>query len=121
MCFARGMSGSDPRAYDVSKSIQLVGYLGKVGLIDEECVLDLGDGIEAGLRGVYYNDQIDAHLMRRLSQYAYLANLDTSSKGLSALWRKSASVCQPASRDLAPGRAMVQAAACRAASIVPIV
>jgi DNA-binding NarL/FixJ family response regulator len=39
-----------------------------VGLINEDCVLGLQDGIEAGLRGVYYKDQMDAHLMRRLSR-----------------------------------------------------
>ena len=52
-----------------------------VGLIDEECVLDLRDGIEARLRGVYYKDQIDVHLMRRLSQLAHLPGLGTSLNG----------------------------------------
>jgi CheY-like chemotaxis protein len=43
-----------------------------VGLINKRCVLDLRDGIEAGLLGVYYTDQIDAPSMRRLSRYAHL-------------------------------------------------
>jgi CheY-like chemotaxis protein len=43
-----------------------------VGLINKKCVLDLRDGIEAGLLGVYYTDQIDAHLMRRLGRCAPL-------------------------------------------------
>src|SRR5262245_13465064 len=41
-----------------------------VGLINANCVLDLRDGIEAGLIAVYYRDQIDAPSMRRLSGYA---------------------------------------------------
>lgn len=52
-----------------------------VGLIDEDCVLDLHDGIEARLRGVYYKDQIDVHLMRRLSQLADPPSLGTSLHG----------------------------------------
>jgi hypothetical protein len=43
-----------------------------VGLINEECVLDLQDGIESGLMGVYYKDQIDIHLVRRLAGLAHL-------------------------------------------------
>jgi CheY-like chemotaxis protein len=43
-----------------------------VGLINEDCVLDLQDGIEAGLTGVYYKDQMNVHLMRRLGRLAYL-------------------------------------------------
>lgn len=54
-----------------------------VGLINEECVLDLRDGIEARLRGVYYKDQIDGHLMRRLGQLAHLPSLGTSLYGAS--------------------------------------
>jgi DNA-binding NarL/FixJ family response regulator len=42
-----------------------------VGLINEDCVLGLEDGIEAGLTGVYYKDQMDVHLMRRLGRLAY--------------------------------------------------
>lgn len=41
-----------------------------VGLINEDCVLGLEDGIEAGLRGVYYKDQMDVHLVRRLAGLA---------------------------------------------------
>ena len=44
-----------------------------VGLINEDCVLGLQDGIEAGLRGVYYKDQMDVHLMRRLGRLAKLS------------------------------------------------
>lgn len=51
------------------------GRIPVVGLIDEECVLDLRDGIEARLRGVYYKDQIDVHLIRRLGQVAHLPSL----------------------------------------------
>lgn len=43
-----------------------------VGLINEDCVLGLQDGIEAGLKGVYYKDQMDIHLMRRLGRLAKL-------------------------------------------------
>jgi DNA-binding NarL/FixJ family response regulator len=46
-----------------------------VGLINEDCVLGLQDGIEAGLRGVYYKDQMDAHLMRRLSRLSRVPNV----------------------------------------------
>ena len=46
-----------------------------VGLINEDCVLGLEDGIEAGLRGVYYKDQIDAHLMRRLGRLSRMPNV----------------------------------------------
>jgi DNA-binding NarL/FixJ family response regulator len=49
-----------------------------VGLINEECVLDLSDGIEAGLKGVYYKDQIDPHLMRRLAHLALLPRVGSS-------------------------------------------
>ena len=45
-----------------------------VGLINEDCVLGLQDGIEAGLKGVYYKDQMDIHLMRRLGRLAKLPN-----------------------------------------------
>jgi DNA-binding NarL/FixJ family response regulator len=46
-----------------------------VGLINEDCVLGLEDGIEAGLRGVYYKDQIDVHLMRRLGRLSREPNV----------------------------------------------
>jgi DNA-binding NarL/FixJ family response regulator len=47
-----------------------------VGLINDRCVLDLRDGIEAGLLGVYYTDQIDAHMMSRLSsRFVHLPGL----------------------------------------------
>ena len=42
-----------------------------VGLINEDCVLDLQDGVEAGLTGVYYKDEMNVHLMRRLGRLAY--------------------------------------------------
>ena len=43
-----------------------------VGLINEDCVLGLQDGIEAGLTGVYYKDQMSIYLMRRLGRLANL-------------------------------------------------
>jgi DNA-binding NarL/FixJ family response regulator len=43
-----------------------------VGLIDEDCVLDLQDGIEAGLTAVYYKDEMNSRLMRRLARLAFL-------------------------------------------------
>jgi DNA-binding NarL/FixJ family response regulator len=46
-----------------------------VGLINEDCVLDLQDGIEACLAGVYYKDQLNVHLMRRLGRLAYLRGM----------------------------------------------
>jgi DNA-binding response OmpR family regulator len=46
-----------------------------VGLINEDCVLGLEDGIEAGLRGVYYKDQMDVHLMRRLSRLSRMPDV----------------------------------------------
>jgi DNA-binding NarL/FixJ family response regulator len=50
-----------------------------VGLINDKCVLDLRDGIEAGLLGVYYTDQIDAHVMSRLSsRYGHLPGLGSA-------------------------------------------
>jgi DNA-binding NarL/FixJ family response regulator len=56
------------------------GHIPVVGLINEECVLDLRDGIEAGLMGVYYKDQIDVHLIRRLGQLAHLPRVGISLK-----------------------------------------
>jgi hypothetical protein len=47
-----------------------------VGLINEECVLDLQDGIEAGLTGVYYKDEMNFRLMRRLARLAFLPSVD---------------------------------------------
>ena len=52
-----------------------------VGLINEECVLDLRDGIEAGLMGVYYRDQLDVYLMRRLGQLTHLPSLGPPPNG----------------------------------------
>jgi DNA-binding response OmpR family regulator len=49
-----------------------------VGLIDEDCVLDLRDGIEAGLTGVYYKDEMDFRLMRRLARLTFLPSVETS-------------------------------------------
>lgn len=49
-----------------------------VGLINEDCVLGLQDGIEAGLSGVYYKDQMGVHLMRRLGRLAYAPSLGPS-------------------------------------------
>jgi DNA-binding NarL/FixJ family response regulator len=48
-----------------------------VGLIDEDCVLDLRDGIEAGLTAVYYRDEMNFRLMRRLVRLAVLPSVDT--------------------------------------------
>lgn len=47
-----------------------------VGLINKECVLDLRDGIEAQLTGVYYKDEMNSRLMRRLARLAFLPNVD---------------------------------------------
>jgi DNA-binding NarL/FixJ family response regulator len=55
-----------------------------VGLINEDCVLDLQDGIEAGLTGVYYKDQMNVHLMRRLGRLAYLPGVVPSLVAASA-------------------------------------
>lgn len=55
-----------------------------VGLINEDCVLDLQDGIEAGLTGVYYKDQMNVHLMRRLGRLAYLRGVAPSLVAVSA-------------------------------------
>lgn len=49
-----------------------------VGLINEDCVLGLQDGIEAGLTGVYYKDEMNVHLMRRLGRLAYLPSVEAS-------------------------------------------
>ena len=48
------------------------GRIPVVGLINEDCVLGLEDGIEAGLSAVYYKDQMDIYLMRRLGRLANL-------------------------------------------------
>jgi hypothetical protein len=48
-----------------------------VGLIDEDCVLDLQDGIEAGLTAVYYKDEMNFRLMRRLARLAFLPSVET--------------------------------------------
>jgi hypothetical protein len=48
-----------------------------VGLIDEDCVLDLRDGIEAGLTAVYYKVEMDFCLMRRLARLALLPSVET--------------------------------------------
>ena len=47
-----------------------------VGLINEDCVLGLQDGIEAGLKGVYYKDQMGVHLMRRLGRLSGAPNVN---------------------------------------------
>jgi DNA-binding NarL/FixJ family response regulator len=49
-----------------------------IGLIDEDCVLDLRDGIEAGLTAVYYKDEMSFHLMRRLARLVVLPSLATT-------------------------------------------
>ena len=49
-----------------------------VGLINEDCVIDIQDAIEAGLTGVYYKDEMNVHLMRRLGRLAYLPSVDPS-------------------------------------------
>jgi DNA-binding NarL/FixJ family response regulator len=46
-----------------------------IGLIDEDCVLDLRDGIEAGLTAVYYKDEMSLHLMRRLARLVVLPSV----------------------------------------------
>ena len=74
-----------------------------VGLINEDCVLDLHDGIESGLMGVYYKDQIDIHLVRRLAQLAHLEGVGDT-RGVARLG--------------ATNRHQI-AAACSAASILP--
>jgi DNA-binding NarL/FixJ family response regulator len=52
------------------------GHIPVVGLINQDCVLDLQDGIEAGLTGVYYKDEMNVRLMRRLGRLAYLPSVD---------------------------------------------
>lgn len=54
-----------------------------VGLINEDCVLGLQDGIEAGLRGVYYKDQMDVYLMRRLGRLSRAPNVYRSAVAMS--------------------------------------
>jgi DNA-binding NarL/FixJ family response regulator len=49
-----------------------------VGLINEDCVVDIQDAIEAGLTGLYYKDEMNVHLMRRLGRLAYLPSVDPS-------------------------------------------
>ena len=61
-----------------------------VGLINENCVLGLQDGIEAGLRGVYYKDQMDAHLMRRLSRLSRGPSVHRAPAAASSLRQMSA-------------------------------
>jgi DNA-binding response OmpR family regulator len=46
-----------------------------VGLINEDCVVDIQDAIEAGLTGVYYKEEMNIHLMRRLGRLAYLPSV----------------------------------------------
>jgi DNA-binding NarL/FixJ family response regulator len=55
-----------------------------VGLINEDCVLGLEDGIEAGLRGVYYKDQMDVHLVRRLGELSRVPNVYRSQAAMAA-------------------------------------
>jgi DNA-binding NarL/FixJ family response regulator len=55
-----------------------------VGLINEDCVLGLEDGIEAGLRGVYYKDQMDPYLMRRLGGLSKGTNVYRSQAAMSS-------------------------------------
>ena len=66
-----------------------------VGLINEDCILGLQDGIEAGLRGVYYKDQMDVHLMRRLGR---LAKVPTMGRPAATSDRPSGCVRVPRSR-----------------------
>jgi DNA-binding NarL/FixJ family response regulator len=49
-----------------------------VGLINEDCVIDFQDAIEARLTGVYYKEEMNVHLMRRLGRLAYLPSVDAS-------------------------------------------
>jgi DNA-binding NarL/FixJ family response regulator len=49
-----------------------------VGLINEDCVVDIQDAIEAGLTGVYYKDEMNVHLVRRLGRLAYLPSIDAA-------------------------------------------
>jgi hypothetical protein len=58
-----------------------------VGLIDEDCVLDLQDGIEAGLTAVYYKDEMGFRLMRRLAR---LPSVETPLADAAAPPRRSA-------------------------------
>jgi DNA-binding NarL/FixJ family response regulator len=66
------------------------GAIPVVGLINEDCVLGLQDGIEAGLRGVYYKDQMDVHLMRRLSRLSRVPSSYRSPAAPSSLREVSA-------------------------------
>ena len=60
-----------------------------VGLINEECVLDLRDGIEAGLAGVYYRSQIETYLMRYLAKLAHIGQrVPTSLANGGTSWTK---------------------------------
>ena len=59
------------------------GQIPVVGLINEECVLDIRDGIESGLIGVYYKDQIDVRLVRRLAQLVHLVERERRCSGWS--------------------------------------
>jgi DNA-binding response OmpR family regulator len=58
--------------------VAIAGDIPVVGLINEDCVLGLRDGIEASLTGVYYKDEINVRLMRRLGRLAYLPSVDAS-------------------------------------------
>ena len=49
------------------------GDIPAVGLINDDCVPGLQDGIEAGLTGVCYKNQIDVFLMRRLESARQVA------------------------------------------------
>jgi DNA-binding NarL/FixJ family response regulator len=69
-----------------------------VGLINEDCVLGLQDGIEAGLRGVYYKDQMDAYLMRRLGRLAKLPDVYRSAARASARRAGAARMSRPCPR-----------------------
>ena len=56
--------------------VAIAGGKPTVGLINEDCVLDIQDAIEARLTGVYYKDEMNVHLMRRLGRLAYLPSVD---------------------------------------------
>jgi DNA-binding NarL/FixJ family response regulator len=64
--------------------VSRAGDIPVVGLINEDCVLGLEDGIEAGLKGVYYKDQMGAHLMRRLGELSKVPNVYRSQAAMSS-------------------------------------
>lgn len=68
----RHLGGGWVNAKTCRDLVAKAGEIPVVGLINEDCVLGLEDGIEAGLRGVYYKDQLDVHLMRRLGRLVKL-------------------------------------------------